>query len=121
MMKFIVDAQLPVRLKNWLVAQGYDAIHTDEIAVKTGKDPEDSEIAERAAEENRVVVSKDRDFFKLHVLTGKPPQLLFVTAGNLVNRDLLALFEKNFGIVLQLFESHNVVEMNDLFVIGHKK
>lgn len=30
-MKFIVDAQLPVRLKYWLNDQGHDAIHTNDL------------------------------------------------------------------------------------------
>jgi len=29
--KFIVDAQLPARLKYWLVEKGYDTIHTDDL------------------------------------------------------------------------------------------
>ena len=30
-MKFIVDAQLPYRLKDWLVAQGFDTVHTRDL------------------------------------------------------------------------------------------
>lgn len=30
-MKFIIDAQLPYRLKDWLIAQGFDAIHTRDL------------------------------------------------------------------------------------------
>jgi predicted nuclease of predicted toxin-antitoxin system len=30
-MKFIVDAQLPYRLKNWLIAKDYDTIHTEDF------------------------------------------------------------------------------------------
>jgi predicted nuclease of predicted toxin-antitoxin system len=120
-MKFIVDAQLPVRLKNWLIAQGFDSVHTDEIALETGKEPTDSEIAEIASAEDRIVVSKDSDFFKSHILTGKPPKLFFITTGNIVNKKLIELFEKNFDTVLILFNSYDVVEMNNYFVIGHGK
>lgn len=120
-MKFIVDAQLPVRLKTWLTLQGYDSIHTDEIAIETRAEPTDSEIAEIALKENRVVISKDRDFFKSHILTGKPPRLLFITTGNIVNRDLLLLFEKNFETILRLFDSYDIVELNNQFIAGHKK
>jgi predicted nuclease of predicted toxin-antitoxin system len=120
-MKFIIDAQLPVRLKNWLTAQGYDSIHTDEIALETHKEPTDSEIAELALQENRTVISKDSDFFKSHILTGKPPKLLFITTGNIVNNELLLLFETNFETALQLFNSYDIVEMNNFFVVGHGK
>ena len=30
-LKFLVDAQLPIHLKHWLVYKGYDAIHTLEL------------------------------------------------------------------------------------------
>ena len=120
-MKFIVDAQLPIRLKNWLTSQGFDSIHTDEIAIETQKEPKDSEIAEIALQENRIVISKDRDFFKSHILTGKPPKLLFITTGNIVNKELLLLFEKNFETARLLFNSYDIVELNNQFVIGHKK
>jgi predicted nuclease of predicted toxin-antitoxin system len=30
-MKFLIDAQLPYRLKLWLVENDYDAIHTDDL------------------------------------------------------------------------------------------
>ena len=120
-MKFIVDAQLPVRLTKWMVAQNFDAIHTDEIAIETGREPTDSEISEIANAENRIVISKDRDFLKAHLLIGKPSKLLFVATGNISNPNLLELFEKNFGIALKLLDSFDLVEMNNLFVIGRGK
>jgi predicted nuclease of predicted toxin-antitoxin system len=33
-MKFIVDAQLPERLKIWLIEQGHDVIHTNDLPNK---------------------------------------------------------------------------------------
>jgi predicted nuclease of predicted toxin-antitoxin system len=33
-MKFLIDAQLPVRLSHLLNAMGHDAIHTKELALK---------------------------------------------------------------------------------------
>ena len=30
-LNFLVDAQLPMHLKHWLVHKGYDAIHTREL------------------------------------------------------------------------------------------
>lgn len=42
-----------------------------------------------------------------------------ITTGNIVNRELVLLFEKNFENVLKLFNSFNVVEMNNFLVMGH--
>lgn len=42
-----------------------------------------------------------------------------VTTGNIVNKELLILFENNFETALKLFNSFNVVEMNNFLVMGH--
>ena len=116
-MKFLVDAQLPYRLKLWLIVNGFDAVHTTDLPEQnlTG----DLVIAAVADQENRTVISKDSDFLKLHILQGKPQKLLLLTTGNIVNRDLLALFEKNFATAMKLFASYHVVEMNNSFLAGH--
>ena len=118
-MKFIVDAQLPLRLKLWLISQGFDSIHTDDLAAEWNYEPQDEEISKIAFEENRIVISKDRDFLKLHILQGKLPRILLITTGNIKNNELITLFGKNFSTILTLFNSYNLVEMNNFFVVGH--
>ncbi len=92
-MKFIVDAQLPYRLKNWLIAAGYDTIHTEDLVNRNLT--EDLEIVRVSKAEKRIVTSKDSDFLRLYILFGKPEKLLLLTTGNIVNKDLLNLFERN--------------------------
>lgn len=116
-MKFIVDAQLPYRLKDWLIAQGFDAIHTRDLP--EANETEDLSVADIADAESRTVITKDGDFLKLYILKGKPQKLLMITTGNIVNQELLVLFEKNFETTLKLFNSFNVVEMNNFLVMGH--
>lgn len=116
-MKFLVDAQLPYQLKLWLLAKGFDAIHTRNLPAQNLT--ADREIAQAADADNRVVITKDSDFLKLHVLEQRPALLLMVTTGNIINQQLLTLFEKNFETVLQMFDSYSVVEINNSFVIGH--
>ncbi len=72
--EFIVDAQLPYRLKNWLIAKGYDTIHTEDFLEQSLT--ADLEIVRVAERENRAVISKDSDFLKLYILSGKPKKLL---------------------------------------------
>lgn len=117
-MKFLIDAQLPYRLKLRLIENGFDAIHTDDLPERNLT--ADLSIADIADKENRTVVSKDSDFLKLRILQGKPPKLLMITTGNIVNKELLALFELNFAVVLKLFNSYDVVEINNQFVVGHR-
>jgi len=116
-MKVLVDAQLPYRLKLWLVAQDLDAIHTDDLPNQHLTS--DLEIVRVADEENRIVISKDSDFLKLRILQNKPKRLLMITTGNIINKELLQLFEQNFETAKKLFDSYDVVEMNNSFVIGH--
>lgn len=116
-MKLIVDAQLPYGLKNWLTAQGLDTLHTRDLP--EANETEDLSIADFADKENRTVITKDSDFLKLYILKGKPQKLLMITTGNIVNKELLILFEKNFDVALKLFNSFNVVEINNFLVMGH--
>lgn len=90
-MKFLIDAQLPYRLKHWLVTNDFDAIHTADLPERNLT--EDLAIADIADNENRTVISKDSDFLKLRILQDKPQKLLMITTGNIVNQDLLGLFE----------------------------
>lgn len=53
-MKFLVDAQIPRRLAQWLNDAGHDAVHTLDLAA--GNRTPDTEIARLADAERRVVV-----------------------------------------------------------------
>lgn len=116
-MKFLIDAQLPYRLKLWLVSKGFDTIHTDDLPKQSLT--ADLEIVRAADSENRIVITKDSDFLKLRILQNKPKRLLMITTGNINNQNLLDLFERNFATAAKLFNSYNVVEINNFFVIGH--
>jgi len=117
-MKFLVDAQLPYRLKVWLSAKGFDTIHTADLPAQNLSS--DMDIVQVADAEDRIVISKDSDFLKLHILRKKPARLLVITTGNIINQQLLSLFERNFETILMMFESYAVVEINNSFVIGHR-
>ena len=93
-MNFLVDAQLPYRLKVWLLARGFDAIHTTALPAQNLST--DRDIARIADAEDRIVISKDSDFLKLHILRQTPARLLMITTGNIINQHLLSLFERNF-------------------------
>jgi predicted nuclease of predicted toxin-antitoxin system len=117
-MKFLIDAQLPFRLKLRLIEMGFDAIHTDDLPERNLTS--DLTIADFADRENLTLISKDSDFLKLRILQGRPRKLLMITTGNIVNKELLALIDLNFPTVMKLFNSYDVVEMNNQFVVGHK-
>lgn len=65
------------------------------------------------------MISKDGDFFNYFVLKGIPPKLLMITTGNIVNKDLLALFQQNFDQIELLLHQHSVVEMSNKKILVH--
>lgn len=118
-MKFIVDAHLPISLKNWLNENEQDAIHTRDLPRQNFT--EDPEVIRVAIEENRIIISKDSDFPKHQILHGIPDRILMITTGNIVNKVLIQLFENNFETIRQAFEEgHKLVELNNASIIIHE-
>lgn len=106
-------------LKNWLVNRGHDAVHTRDLPDKNLTD--DMEIIRIADFENRIVVSKDSDFQKLHILLGRPQMLLMITTGNIINKALLQLVENNFDAIEIAYNNGNiVVELNNMSIVIHE-
>jgi predicted nuclease of predicted toxin-antitoxin system len=56
-MKFLVDAQLPHRLSQWLQAEGHDSVHTRDLP--TGNRTGDTAINQLSMREQRTVITKD--------------------------------------------------------------
>jgi len=118
-MKFFVDANLPFKLTIELRNRGFDAIHTDDLPNK--ERTTDKEIREISVKQNRIVITKDSDFFDSHLILGIPSKLLFVTTGNIVNKELIGLIKKYFDTIVQLFEIYDLIEINNNAIIGHEK
>lgn len=116
-MKFIVDAQLPKRLSNWIQSKGYDTIHTLDLAEQNLT--QDVVIINLSMEEERIVISKDSDFYDYFVIKEKPHKLLMLTTGNITNNQLIMLFETNFQTIITLLEENKVVELNNNQLIVH--
>jgi predicted nuclease of predicted toxin-antitoxin system len=80
-MKFLVDAQLPPGLCEWLRARAHEAEHVGPGATA------DTAIADRAERDGAVLVSKDEDFRLLRL----PDRfaLLWLRCGNVTNPALV--------------------------------
>ncbi len=78
-MKFLVDAQLPVRLCDFLNRREHDALHVS--ALPNGNRSSDASIAELADAQDRIVVTKDSDFRYSHLTNNSPRRLLIVATG----------------------------------------
>ena len=85
-----VDAQLPPSLARWLSAthpvhaqhvQAVDQLATDDPAI----------FAAARAGGADIVITKDEDFVQLVERRGPPPQVVWITCGNVSNAELRAI------------------------------
>jgi predicted nuclease of predicted toxin-antitoxin system len=117
--KFLVDAQLPLRLARLLARAGHDTLHT--INLQDGNRTPDREVAQRADSDGRIVVTKDRDFRDSHLLSGSPRRLLVVATGNTSNNALLDMVEANLELIVDAFEDADFVEFGPQALIVHRR
>ncbi|MBW4422161.1 MAG: DUF5615 family PIN-like protein [Myxacorys californica WJT36-NPBG1] len=117
-MKFLVDAQLPVRLTRLLQEAGHDTLHTRELPQQNATP--DSIINSLSAQQERVVITKDSDFVDSFLTTQQPYKLLLVTTGNIKNSDLEALFAVNLLLIVDLLSQHSYIELSRDSVIVHQ-
>lgn len=109
-MKFLVDAHLPPGLCGLLQAAGHDALHTRGLPGKN--QTADGVINELSVRDQRVVVSKDTDFYYSHLLRQQPWKLLLVRTGNISCRDLQRLFQAHLPAIVQALEVNSLVELH---------
>ncbi|MEX1042968.1 MAG: DUF5615 family PIN-like protein [Pirellulaceae bacterium] len=108
-MKCLVDAHLPLKLSKSLQVIGLDSIHT--LDLPAGNSSTDQEIVRVADEEDRVVITKDRDFIESHLIHGKPAKLLWIRTGNIPNHTLLTLLQAHIKEIRDAFQSSNCIEL----------
>ena len=117
-MKFLIDAQLPVRLARILQMSGYDAIHTRDLPQQN--ETTDAEINAISIQQQRIVITKDRDFLDSFLVRQQPYKLLLVTTGNITNNELIELFAKNLSQLSELFNQYSLIEINRDDIIVHQ-
>jgi predicted nuclease of predicted toxin-antitoxin system len=108
--EFLLDAQLPKRLAKELTAAGHDALHTEDLP--TGNRTPDEDLADLAAREGRVLITKDSDFVTTFHLRKSPPKLLLVSTGNINNDNLLHLFLTNIMHLEGALSENDFVELS---------
>lgn len=113
-MKIWVDAQLPPTLADWLTNNfGLEAVALRDLSLR---DARDIEIFEAARVKNAVIMTKDSDFIDLVCRLGTPPQILWLTCGNVTNRNLRELLSATLTRALeQLQQEEMIVEISSNF------
>jgi predicted nuclease of predicted toxin-antitoxin system len=56
-----------------------------------------------------VIITKDSDFIELVTRFGIPPQTLWITCGNVTNRNLKQIFTLTFSQALQLLQEGEII------------
>ena len=77
----------------------------------------DLEINRISLSEHRIVISKDSDFYDSYSAKQEPYKVLYLTMGNIRNKDLIELFDKNFLLIIHSLQNGSVVELNQIAVI----
>jgi predicted nuclease of predicted toxin-antitoxin system len=55
------------------------------------------------------------------LIQGVPDKLFLVTTGNITNRELISLIEKDFEMVIDLLEIYDLIEMDNDRITVHEK
>lgn len=118
MIKFLVDAQLPLRLARTLARSGFGALHTKDLP--RGNATPDADSNRISLLEARIVITKDADFAQTFLVRREPFKLLLVSMGNIGNRELEAMFEANLARLAELFETHRYLELGRETIIVHE-
>ena len=102
-----LDAQLSPRLVQWIGETfGVECLHVRDLGLR---DVEDPEIFQKARDAGAVVMTKDQDFVRLAERSGYPPQVIWVTSGNMPNARFKSLLLKTFRDAMSLIESGEAV------------
>jgi len=83
---FLVDAQLPPALADWLIKQGHSAQHVDDAGLR---DADDIVVWNYALNGGAIIVTKDEDFAERTARTTSGPVIVWLRIGNATNRVLL--------------------------------
>jgi len=85
--KFLLDAQLPPALAQWLREAGHEARAAREVGLR---EAEDSAIWRHAQAQNLVIVTKDEDFARRAQTGATGPVIVWLRVGNTSNAALRA-------------------------------
>ena len=109
-MKFLVDAQLPARLAQFLSELGHESVHVWEVGLRGATD---EEIWKHAAAIGAALIRKDEDFVIMRALASLGSAVVWVRIGNCTNKILLGRFSQVLGRLTSALErGESVIEVS---------
>lgn len=115
-MKFLVDAQLPRKLSQFLIDKGFESIHTLDLPKRNFTT--DIEIIELSLKHELIVITKDSDFYNSFLQHAEPYKLIFLTVGNTSTIDLITMFDKNLNLIIDTLHQYFVIEISTKNIIA---
>ncbi len=109
-MKFLIDAHLPPGLRRVFAAAGHDAIHTLDLPDQNAS--RDGILNSVSMAEQRIVVTKDTDFYYSHLLHGRPWKLVLVRTGNMGLKATFQMFEQHLPAIITALQTNTLVELD---------
>jgi len=110
-MKFLLDAQLPPSLKQLFINNGYDCIHT--LDLELGNDTPDKIINKISVDEQRILITKDSDFFDSFMLRREPYKLVLVNLGNMSKNELITFFHDRFTEIIEKTKVESMIVLSN--------
>jgi predicted nuclease of predicted toxin-antitoxin system len=108
-MKFLIDAQLPRALADWLLRTGHEAVHVQDLVLEAASD---AKVLAAAIDRAAVLVTKDGDFAGDLTTDEHSVRIVWVRTGNVSNRVLLERFAASWPeIETHLASGANLVEV----------
>ena len=111
-MTFWIDAQLSPALAPW-ISETF-AVEAFSVQRLGFQDASDEAIFFAARSEKVIVITKDRDFVHLLERLGPPPQIVWVTCGNIPNAVMREILHQHFpNAILRLQTGTALIQIPD--------
>lgn len=88
-MRFLCDVHISYKVKNFLLRQGHEATHVNELPEKS--ETNDVLICRYADKANCVLITKDADFVDFYYIKQSPKRVLKINLGNVATSELIQM------------------------------
>jgi predicted nuclease of predicted toxin-antitoxin system len=120
-MKFICDAHISYKLKNFLDSQGHFVIHVNEVL--DGSKTNDIELCVFADANDLIIITKDFDFVDFYYVRKSPRKLVKINLGNLSTNELIQKFSEALPFIEKANTNNNFlleIDRNQFYLADDK-
>jgi predicted nuclease of predicted toxin-antitoxin system len=107
-MKLLFDQNISFRIVNKLIDKFPDCKHVSQVGLK---DCEDTDIWLFARNKNYIIITFDSDFYDLSLISGCPPKIIWIRAGNLTTNEIIQLLISNKDTINDFINNPEQIEI----------